>query len=370
MLESSSAFDLRENAENTAAALGRVLMLDLVIRNEDRLPCRQLRWRGNSSNLLLVEKIASTNKDSLEEVFDSAMKKYRPRVIRALQKERRSTSVDCRMISHNSGSVSEASDFSNNAESPKSIEICLRKQLSDESTFSDFQIVAIDSNVPRRPPAGKRSNDQAIYPKLVELLLNSSEYSSNLLHDITGGKLGSPPLKDGDTPDARATEMQSVVQEFRSGFRAALRDMQGFHIFLLTLHQKLDSLLRVFLNVANKASSGESDNVDLVNPESPSHIAGYVPFPSPSSKERYVNDSHLDFSDSESQRSGSRSSSSGNKESSDASSPLSRDAWHGKFHKGFGGEHLRNLRLTAKLRDYHKLAKVGNILENRTLFTR
>ncbi|XP_015888450.3 dual specificity protein phosphatase PHS1 [Ziziphus jujuba] len=357
LLESSSAFDLREYAENTAAALGRVLLLDLVIRNEDRLPCRQLRWRGNSSNLLMVEKMASTNMDNLEEVIDSAMKKYRPRVIRALQKERRSTSVDCRLISHNSGSVSEASDLSNNVESPKSIDICLRKQLSDESRFSDFQIVAIDSNVPRRPPAGKRANDQAIYPKLVELLLNSSQYSSNLLHDITGGKLGSPPLEDGETPDARATEMLSIVQEFRSGFRAALRDMQGFHIFLLTLHQKLDSLLRLFLNIVNKTSSGESDNVDLAIPESPSHSAGYVPFPSPS-KERYVSDSNLDIGDSESQRSTSRSSSSGNKESSDSSSPLSRDAWHGKFHKGFGGEPLRNLRLTAKLRDYHKLVKM------------
>lgn len=334
-------------------------MLDLVIRNEDRFPCRQLRWRGNSSNLLLVDKMASANLYTLEEAIDSAIKQYRPRVIRALQKERRATSVDSGYNPHNSGLVSEASDLSSIVESPKSIDVCLRK--SDESAFPDFQIVAIDSCVPRRPPAGKRANDQAIYPKLVELLLNSSEYSSNLLHDITGGKLGSSPLKDGDTTDARVTEMMSVVQEFRSGFRAALRDMQGFHIFLLTLHQKLDSLLRVFLNIINKISSGESDKEDLVVPESPSHGVGCVPSPFPPSKERYVNDNHLDFSDSESQKFASRSSSSGIKESSDSSSPMSRDGWHGKFHKGCG-EPLRNLRLTAKLRDFQKLAKVGNIL--------
>ncbi|KAF3441431.1 hypothetical protein FNV43_RR15345 [Rhamnella rubrinervis] len=342
---------------STAAALGRVLMLDLVIRNEDRFPCRQLRWRGNSSNLLLVDKMASANMHTLEEAIDSAIKQYRPRGIRALQKERRATSVDSRLNPHNSGLVSGASDLSSIVESPKYIDICLRKQLSDESSFPDFQIVAIDSCVPRRPPAGKRANDQAIYPKLVELLLNSSEYSSNLLHDITGGKLGSPPLVDGATNDARATEIMSVVQEFRSGFRAALRDMQGFHIFLLTLHQKLDGLLRVFLNIINKISSGESDKEDLVVLESPSHGVGCVPSPSPSSKERYVNDNHLDFSDSESQRSASRSSSSGNREGSDSSSPMSRDGWHGKFHKG-GGEPLRNLRLTAKLRDFQKLAKM------------
>ncbi|XVF11438.1 hypothetical protein REPUB_Repub08aG0027500 [Reevesia pubescens] len=41
----------------------------------------------------------------------------------------------------------------------------------------------------------------------------------------------------------------------------------------------------------------------------------------------------------------------------DSSSPLSREGWHGKFYKG-SGEPLRSLHLTAKLRDFHKLAKV------------
>ncbi|KAL7591611.1 hypothetical protein Lser_V15G33845 [Lactuca serriola] len=49
LLESSSAFKTQEAAEKTAAALGRILMLDLVIRNEDRLLCRYLCWRGNSA---------------------------------------------------------------------------------------------------------------------------------------------------------------------------------------------------------------------------------------------------------------------------------------------------------------------------------
>ncbi|KAF2311539.1 hypothetical protein GH714_024636 [Hevea brasiliensis] len=59
LLESSTTFESREIAEKTAAALGRVLMLDLVIRNEDRLPCRELRWRGNTANLLLADKMIS-----------------------------------------------------------------------------------------------------------------------------------------------------------------------------------------------------------------------------------------------------------------------------------------------------------------------
>ncbi|XP_062091529.1 dual specificity protein phosphatase PHS1 isoform X2 [Humulus lupulus] len=359
LLESSNAFEMKENAEKTAAALGRVFMLDLIIRNEDRLPCRQLRWRGNNANLLLADKMASAYMDALDEALDSVIKRYRPRALRALQKDRRATSVDSRMKSHNSGLVSQTSDLSDITESPRSSDMCLKSQLLDESTFSDFRIVAIDSGVPRRPPAGKRSNDQATYPKLVELLLNSSEYSSNLLFDITGGKLGYSSVQDNDTNDLKF-EMGTVVQEFRNGFRGALRDMQGFHIFLLTLHQKLESLLRVFWNIISKISSGESDKEDLAVPESHLQVAGNAHCPSPPSKEpskeRCIHDNHLDFSDSE-QRSAPRSSSSGNKESSDSSSPVSRDGFHGKFCKGSVESH-RHLRLTAKLRDFQKFAKV------------
>lgn len=80
-------------------------MLDLVIRNEDRLSCRELRWRGNSANLLLAEKMIYANTNTLEAALDSAMNLYRPKVIRALQKERRSSSVDSRLSSHNPGLI-------------------------------------------------------------------------------------------------------------------------------------------------------------------------------------------------------------------------------------------------------------------------
>ncbi|KAM6583986.1 hypothetical protein CsatB_010988 [Cannabis sativa] len=354
LLESCNAFEMKETAEKTAAALGRVFMLDLIIRNEDRLPCRQLRWRGNSANLLLADKMSSAYMDTLDEALDSVIKRYIPRSLRALQKERRATSVDSRLKSHNSVLVSQNSDLSDITESPKSSESSFKSQLSDGSTFSDVRIVAIDSGVPRRPPVGKRANDQATYPKLVELLLNSSEYSSNLLFDITMGKLGcSSSAQNNDTNDLRF-EMGSVVQEFRNGFRGALRDMQGFHIFLLTLHQKLESLLRVFWNIISKISSGESDKEDSAVLEPPLQVAGNAHCPSPPSKDRCIHDNHLDFYDSE-QRSAPRSSSSGNKESLDVSSPVSREGLHGRFCKG---SVERNLRLTAKLRDFQKYAKV------------
>ncbi|CAK7336812.1 unnamed protein product [Dovyalis caffra] len=79
---------------------------------------------------------------------------------------------------------------------------------SGESSFSDLFIshaVATDSGVPRRPPAGKQTNDQENYPQLIDFLLNSSDYSSDLLCEITGGKLA-PPLEGTDF-----TEYDSVV---------------------------------------------------------------------------------------------------------------------------------------------------------------
>ncbi|XP_061957500.1 dual specificity protein phosphatase PHS1-like isoform X4 [Populus nigra] len=358
LLESSNAFEPRETGERIAAALGRVFLLDLVIRNEDRLPCRELRWRGNPANLLLAEKMTSSNVNALEVAFDSAINRYRPKVIKALQKERRATSLNSKFNTHNRvpGLVSQGSDVSDITESPKSNKMP-RVRKSGESSFSDLisHAVAIDSGVPRRPPAEKRTNDQENYPKLIELLLNSSDYTSNLLYEVTGGKLGAPPLVGTDFTDTQVTEMASVVQEFRGGFRAALRDLQGFHVFLLTLHQKLDGLLRVLLNITNK-TSGDTDREDLVIPESPSH--GVVHYPSPASKERFLNDNHSDFSDSDSQRMAQTPRSSlGSKESSDSSSPMSRESWHGKLSKG-SGEPLRSPCLTTKLREILKFAKV------------
>ncbi|PQQ18103.1 dual specificity protein phosphatase PHS1-like [Prunus yedoensis var. nudiflora] len=329
LLESSNVFESKETAEKTAAALGRILMLDLVIRNEDRLPCRQLRWRGNFANLLLADKTTFANMDRLEEAFDSAIKRYKPRVIRGLHKDRRATSVDSKLSAHNSGLVSQTSDLSDIIESPRSI----KSQLSDDSIFSDFPIVAIDSGVPRWPPAGKRANDQEIYPKLDVLLYKTLMH---LIHE----------------------QFMKGLQLFKSSgwIPAALRDLQGFHIFLLTLHQKLENLLRIFFNIIDKISSGESDKEDLAVPESPSLASGSVNFLFSPSKDRLINENHPD-SDSESHRTAPRSSYLGNKESSDLSSPMSRDSCHGRFSKG-SAEPLRSLRLTAKLRDFHKYAKV------------
>ncbi|KAJ6418016.1 hypothetical protein OIU84_001410 [Salix udensis] len=192
LLESSNAFEPRETGERIAAALGRVFLLDLVIRNEDRLPCRELGWRGNPANLLLAEKMTSSNVNALEVALNSAINRYQPKVIKALQKERRATSLNSKFNTHNQvpGIVSQGSDVSDITESSKPNKM-QRVRKSGQPSFPELisHAVAIDSGVPRRPPAVKRTNDQENYPKLIELLLNSSDYTSNLLFEITGREI-------------------------------------------------------------------------------------------------------------------------------------------------------------------------------------
>lgn len=55
--ESKQAFSPEKVAVKTAIALGRTLVLDMVLRNEDRLVCHALGWRGNPGNLLVTEEV-------------------------------------------------------------------------------------------------------------------------------------------------------------------------------------------------------------------------------------------------------------------------------------------------------------------------
>ncbi|XP_056684129.1 dual specificity protein phosphatase PHS1 isoform X2 [Spinacia oleracea] len=354
LLENQIAFNSRDTAEKIASALGRILMLDLVIRNEDRLPCKQLGWRGNFANLLFADKNAYANKELLEDAYDSAMKRFIPGVVRVLQKDRRANSVDSRLDPNNTGMNSQKSDLSDVMESPISSRGSVADQHMNEMGDRDFNIVAIDSGVPRRPPAGKRANDQTNYPRLVELLLNSSTYSSHLLYELTGGKLG---YSEADKMNDCFSDMKSIVQAFRLGFRAALRDLQGFHMFLLTLNQKLDSVLRSFMCIVNRNSAGESDKEDFVVPDSPVSAGIHCPSPTSHIKEQTVNDGTPVSNDTESHRTTPKQSSSGPKERSDSVSPSARESSQGKYAK-WSGEPVRCLRLTTKLRDFHKYAKV------------
>ena len=320
LLENTVPFDSREAAEKTAEALGRVLILDLVLRNDDRLRCRVLGWRGNYANL-----------DSLDDVYDSAIIRYKPEIIRSPQKQKQRRAVSI------SGSIgSDVSDL-----------ILEDSFVPSEPEFSSFNIVAIDSSVPRRPPAGKRAKDQESYPKLVELTLNNFDYSSKLLFEVSFGKLGIPGSEGFDVSSDYSyncplseSDIVAIGHSFRGGFRSALRDLQRFHIFLITLYQKLDGLLKIFFNLMYKGSN-EYDKEDASTSDSPLCLV----------------EAQADSNDTDVPRNLRKPSRTLSRDSLDLSSPSCRESFMTKHFKG-NGDASRGLRLTMKLRDFNKYAKV------------
>ncbi|KAJ4750044.1 dual specificity protein phosphatase family protein [Rhynchospora pubera] len=334
LLEDVVPFNSRESAENTANALGKVLMLDLILRNEDRLRCRHLGWRGNYANLLVSDAATSENMDLLDESYT---KRTKPDIKPTTSaSERRATSVNGRIIS-------------DEWEAHRT-RMATREAEEGKTNLHGFYVVAIDSGVPRRPPVGKRIKDQESYPKLVELILNDFEFSSNLLYDLSLGKLGFPgpeeqpdlvALPEPSNQSLCEVDMVAVVNAFRGGFKGAVRDLEGFHIFLLTLSQKLDGVFRNFISIMNKGYSGESDRDDSLD--------------SPRSE---LTESSTDGSF-EGRGSLRRFSRSGSRENFDMlNPPLCRESGSGR---GFRGEFTRcnsNLRLTIKIRDFNKYAKM------------
>ncbi|KAJ3676121.1 hypothetical protein LUZ60_003533 [Juncus effusus] len=239
LLESPKPFSSLQNAKFTASNFGRVLLLDLILRNEDRLPSRQLSWRGNPANLLISERNPNfTPKNP---------KLTNPNFNETRKSQTRSQSMnDCIGLNKQEGEKE-------------------REKEINEGRFGNFTIYAIDSGVPQRPPAWMRQKDRERYPKVVELILNNSDFSSNILHEISGGKLGFPfpdSEEEGNSDSVLISsfseaEVAGIVHEFRSGFRAALRDLQSFSLFLHALFQKLEGLLRAFSSIIGKI---ESDN--------------------------------------------------------------------------------------------------------------
>uniref|UniRef100_A0A0D9V0M5 Uncharacterized protein n=1 Tax=Leersia perrieri TaxID=77586 RepID=A0A0D9V0M5_9ORYZ len=335
LLENTVPFNSHESADKTAEALGRVLMLDLVLRNEDRLRCRALGWRGNYANLLVADREAYANLDSLDDVYDSAIIRYKPEIVRSPQKRkpRRAVSI--------SGSIgSDTSD------------LMLEGTFDpNEPEVSNFHIVAIDSGVPRRPPACKRAKDQESYPKLVELILNNWDYSSNLLFEVSFGKLGIRGPEEFDVSSDHSyhsplseSDMVAAVNSFRGGFRSALRDLQRFHIFLVTLHQKLDGLLKIFFNLMYKGLN-ECDKEDGGPSDSPSSSI----------------ETQMDSNDAEVPRHLRRPCRTLSRDNFDLSSPACRESFMLKNLKA-NSDASRGLRLTMKLRDFNKYAKADSEL--------
>ncbi|KAK8953264.1 Dual specificity protein phosphatase PHS1 [Platanthera guangdongensis] len=177
----------------------------------------------------------------------------------------------------------------------------------------DFHIMAIDIGVTRRPPTQKCAKGQELYPGLVEFILNSSDYSSNILYEISDGKLGYSASDEAEIVSQCSsisyslpyTDMMTTVHKFRGGFCDALMDLQSFHLLLLTLHQKLEGLFWILESIVSR-NSEEHEKNESQNSISPRSRNFGVS--TSLCKERLTIESHADSIDSESHKNTPRSS--------------------------------------------------------------
>lgn len=135
----------------------------------------------------------------------------------------------------------------------------------------DFYLVTIDSGVPRRPPAGKRASDRQQYPKVVELILNSTHYAASMLYDVSGKNLGnllSEETSGNGVSGSAGNDRSQVIKAFQSGFREGIKDMQDLHVFLLKLYRMLEIALRKFFLAITKACPAEEGKPIVHNVDS------------------------------------------------------------------------------------------------------
>jgi atypical dual specificity phosphatase len=151
---------------------------------------------------------------------------------------------------------------------------------------------------------------------------------------VSFGKHGTPEPDEVDVSSDYSYrslsegDMAAAVNSFRTGFKSALRDLQRFHIFLLTVNQKLDGLLKIFFNLTDK-SSNESDTEDACPLDSP----------------MWSVDTHIDSNGADIPRHQRRPSRSQSHESLDLSLPGCRESFFTINFKG-NGDGSRGLWLT------------------------
>ncbi|CAM6036687.1 unnamed protein product [Sphagnum compactum] len=348
LAESQQAFTPQEVAMKTASALGRILVLDLVIRNEDRLVCQELGWRGNPGNLLVSDRCPlGFNKMSPQKMLSKTSSVQRRS---ELHRHKKSESFH-KLASQSTSDLQQlASSELGLLESTKSLSIqCV--------------IVAIDSGIPRRPPALKAQNDQREYPKVVELLINDEKIAAELLKEISWENLGveSPKTGQGTEKSDKLDQLHSakqidhikVVKAFQGGFTSGIRDMQILQMFLLKLFRQLDHLLKDFaVYMSAQSKSHEDGNKRLGSkPGSPQpQSQGVSVEGSPSTESTQAVSQRLLSSSQKPAPISVSPVTSTIMESPSKSSPL-RQSWHKKGSPG---------RLTLKLKNVSKTAKVDD----------
>jgi atypical dual specificity phosphatase len=339
--DSPAAFDGATEQEATAGALGRVLVLDLLLRNEDRLGIKRLGWQENAGNLRYTERPFITIRTPAQQaaqtaaVAEAALRakrkaegggKGRAKAGSAGSKPRVATILEAEGLSLTGGALHKRSVSAPNVREIQEATRVDPTHAPKTRSAARGSVVVIDSGIPRRPPAAKMEADRENFPKLMELLLCDADVAAEILREISSGHLLKPPEDTGegktipaeahrtDPHNAPAPPLASpssppasplhppkppvvpapvpptaplgiteqsaerrVVEAFQRGVREGLEAVQLLRPLLSQLHQRLDGLLRAFI-----ACIGEVGKADL-RPSPPAHrrlsAAGRTPSP-------------------------------------------------------------------------------------------
>lgn len=234
LVESPRAFSL-EASESTASSLGRVLLLDLVIRNGDRLACKKLGWRGNLNNIMFTERklLAPTKTNP---------KKCENFPVGPPMRKQKSPGKSPLSETRSSPGVSRGPQVGN--------------------------VVVIDSGVCRRPPSMQSAVDRQEYPVFVELLLNDRDFAADVLNEISNGQfseyldgaVGSSPRRISQLGSNHCSE--KIVNAFQRGFKEGISDLEGLQTMMSQLRRRLDEMLRAFIAyITSQVPDSSDDNL-------------------------------------------------------------------------------------------------------------
>lgn len=358
LAESKQAFSPEKVALRTASALGRTLVLDMVLRNEDRLVCHALGWRGNAGNLLVTDVVphgAHKLGPPAALAHDSAsLRQRRTQSFAALP-----TTPEPGIPMHRAPSPELSTVGTATPHTLQSLlipEESAMEQKKEEEPEATCLLVAIDSGVARRPPKMKMEHDRQVYSKTIELLLHDEETAANLLREISFGFLG--PSFDTDEPSV--LDHQKVTKAFQKGVGSAIKDMQVLRMFLVKLYRALDHLLRELLSYVSTQSKKQEAEKGAAQPsvegssESTNSESTPARVRSPSLTKLKTSPGSGKKSPGSSPRLSSPGSSPG-LNSPNRISPL-KENWHGLGSPG---------RMTIKLKDVNKTAKVDTELSKK-----
>ncbi|KAL6530400.1 hypothetical protein OROHE_014753 [Orobanche hederae] len=126
-------------------------------------------------------------------------------------------------------------------------------------SFESSTIFCIDSSIPAKIPTEKHQRIKKYYPKFISAILGNSDYASNLLFEVTNGRLGKS--SEVDILDT------AVKSNATSAVCAAKEDLSSLKVVILPIHEKFRAILD---GIAETVFSWDLRKADLLSSNSSS----------------------------------------------------------------------------------------------------